>query len=539
MATTSADGKSLPVDLAREITELLARPPRVDGIELDTAYFAQASGPDGKPRRLLAQDFSWQPPASGGAPRVPLQLCEFLSYKAALAYEPADRISAFLERCCPGVSRTRVFNSARDAKNAAGVRADAQGFGFVFERKAFLIFRGTSSAKDWITNRIDMLTTDLGNADDRRITALRNAYGPLIDRIGDPTPGRHVGFSIAWAALKDDVEDWLADALEQGEIDRIIYSGHSLGGAMAQVAAFDHARIEAGYERDRGIAPSRVGAVVTFGAPAVGSTDFAAAYKDLLGDRTVLLESSGDLVPRIMNRWYYRMLYPLRQRVQAGVQAHLAASEGFGKVATPWTFASEPPFSDHDIDAALQSITDAAGKAAREIAEAQKKQEEAKKKEEEAKEKADAGKPKEDGSRASSNSKGEAGKAEPVPSWVYWVGIGVVVIVAGGIAWYFVRRKLFSHDIEQRYALYLSTLAYQQLRAKHGGNIELANAELAEHLRFVRGDLASSSEIAKAIPADDGKPTAFFSSVQSLPLPIKVRNDPAFVEFLKKNDTFV
>ena len=253
----------------------------------------------------------------------------------------------------------------------------------------------------------------------------------------------------------------------------------------------------------------------------------------MLGDRTVLLESSGDLVPRVMNRWYYRMLYPLRQRVSAGVQAHLVTNEGFGKVAMPWTFASEPPFSDQDIDAAMGAIRDAASKTARAIAEEQQRHEQAT-------EKAGASKPAATGSaEPGAPAKTDAAKVAETPSWVYWVVVGVVVLAAGGIAWYFIRRKLFSHDIEQRYALYLSTLAYQQLRAKHRGNLELANAELAEHLRFVRGDLASSGEIAKAIPAADGKSTGFFSSVQSLPLPIQVRDDPAFMEFLKKGDTFV
>ena len=299
-----------------------------------------------------------------------------------------------------------------------------------------------------------------------------------------------------------------------GEIDKIVYSGHSLGGAMAQVAAFDHARIEAGFERDRGIAPDRVGAVVTFGAPAVGDADFAAAYKSLLGDRTVLLELSGDLVPRIMNRWYYRMLYPLRQRVQAGVQAHLLSSHGFGKVATPWTFASEPPLSDREIDETLSSIKEAAAKAIRDLAEQQKKHEKAEADKAAAKQKSPS-------AHTDAPTKPEPPKAEPAPSWVYWLVIGVVVVVAGGVAWYFVRRRLFSHDIEQRYALYLSTLAYQQLRAKHGGNLDLANKELADHLRFVRGDLASSHDIAKTIPAVDGRSTAFFDSVLALPVPIR------------------
>lgn len=549
MAIAIAQDQKPPAELIGQIAQLLAKPPRVDGVELDTAYFAGQSGtatPDPQPRALLPSDYRWRPADSDSSPRVPLQLCEFLAYKTALAYEPGDRIMAYLAKCCPGVTRPRIFDSAAKKMNAAGVEiapsaagvlADAQGFGFVFERKAFVIFRGTASGNDWKINRIDVLTSDLGEAADRRTRKLRDAYGALIDKLGDPTPGRHVGFSIAWAALKDDVEDWLADALEDNEIDQIVYSGHSLGGAMAQVAAFDHARIEAKYERDRGIAPDRVGAVVTFGAPAVGGPAFAKEYKRLLGDRTVLLESSGDLVPRIMNRWYYKMLYPLRQRVQAGVQAHLVSGEGFGKVATPWTFASEPPLSDQDIDNALSNIRAAAEKAIREVAEQQKKQ---------AKEDAEKAAAKQkSGSEASGTpaktdaAKAEATKAEPAPTWVYWLLIGVVVVVVGGVAWYFVRRKLFSHDIEQRYALYLSTLSYQQLRANHGGDLDLANKQLADHLNFVRGDLALSKDIAKTLLDSDGKHTAFFDSVQTLPVPIKIRNDPAFIEFLKRNETFV
>jgi pimeloyl-ACP methyl ester carboxylesterase len=518
--------------LVTEITGLLAKPSRVEGIEFDTSdYFARAADGQNRPRTSLRHDYRWRPVEAGATPLVPLQLCEFLAYKTALAYESADRIRAYLERCHDGFQRIRVFDSSTDKGHAGRLLADAQGYGFVFERKAFVIFRGTTSAHDWKINRIDALTNDIGKAGDRRTAALRKAYGSLLDKLGDPNPGRHVGFSIAWAALKDEVEDWLADALEAGAIDQIVYSGHSLGGAMAQVAAFDHARIEAGFERDRGIAPSRVGAVVTFGAPAVGGTEFAAVYKSLLGDRTMLLESSGDLVPRIMNRWYYRMLYPLRQRVQAGVQAHLVATEGFGKVATPWTFASEPPMSDADIDAALSAIRDAAAKAARNLDAELKRRKEA--------EDAKAREVKSDPAGAEGKPGAGSQKAEPAPTWMYWVIGGVIVIVVAGVAWYFVRRKLFSHDIEQRYALYLSTLSYQQLRAKHGGDLALANAELAEHLRFVRGDPASSKAVATAIPAADGSSSAFFESIATLPVEIKVRNDPTFVEFLKKADTFV
>ncbi len=536
-----------PAALAAEITKLLARRAEVP-VVLDTSYFTapQASDRSGESRQvLLPSDYQWQPPGAA-APRVPLQLCEFLAYMTGLAYEEGPRVTAYLTDCRADVSEIEIFNSAGEKASEAGKRADAQGFGCVVERKAFVVFRGTSGRKDWRINTTDAMTDTLEGEKDWRYRRLKRRYGALLDKLGDPSPGRHVGFSIAWAALKDQVEDWIAGLLENNKIDGILYTGHSLGGAMAQVAAFDHARIEAGLERDRGIRKSQIAGVVTFGAPMVGDHGFAELYNKLLGDRTVRLESSGDLVPRIMQRWYYRMLYPLRQYVQAGLRLH-TQQDGtkFAPVGLYWPFSSEPPLANSDIDAAVNNFRYAAEKLAKDAREraeqARKEAAEKARKEAEDKAKAEqqaaAGGDKStvaqgDGSTAKPGSgNAEAKPAEPAPSWVYWVVVGVVVLAAAGIAWYFVRRKLFSHDIEQRYALYLSTLSYQQLRAKHGGDIARANAELESHLKFVRGDFAKSRAI------DDGNP--FFGSVQSLPVKIEIKQDPHFVEYLQNEKTFV
>ncbi len=540
-------------ELLAQIVELLAKPPRVDGFHLDTDYFsttADLQTQRSAARFLLPRDYGWRSiePTRETKPRlVPLQLCEFLAYKTALAYESEQRITRYLTECCSGHTHPKFFNSAGKDASEYGKLADAQGFGFVFERKAFVIFRGTLSKRDWKINSTDALTDDLFARKDRRLAGLREAYGPLLEKLGDPEPGRHVGFSIAWAAIKDQVEDWLAERFENRDIDQIVYAGHSLGGAMAQIAAFDHARVADAIGKDRNIRIDHIAAVVTFGAPAVGSHEFVDVYKGLLGSRTVILESSGDLVPRIMNRWYYRWLYPLRQRVKSGVQLHLQATDGYGKVATPWSFSSEPPLSKSDIDSAVSTLRDAAQKAMRDLAEQHKDKVKELSKNEKEKEaqktgtnSSGDGKPVDTSSDGSLKPTNPAATApEPVPTWVYWLFIGLAAGAVTGVAWYFVRRKLFSHDIEQRYALYLSTLSYQQLRAKHGGNVELANAELAEHLRFIRGDLDKGIEIAKETLDEKKKPTPFFDSVLGLPVPIAVQHDPVFVEYLKRNETFV
>ena len=516
--------------IAERLSKALARPPSVEGILLDPAYFAGFAGPGEAPRMILSNGHRWRA-GDEARPNVPLQLCELLAYKTALAYSKPAEIERYLSTCCEGVERFCFFDSTASGPGAAA--ADAQGYGFVRERKAFIVFRGTQTDKDWGINTADALTDQLGGTADQRYLELKARYGDLVDRLGERAPGRHVGFSIAWAALKDQVEDWLADALEANGADAIegmVYSGHSLGGAMAQLAAFDHARIE-----ERLGLVSRIGAVVTFGAPAVGGTALARHYQRLLGDRTVLLESSGDLVPRIMDRWYYRWLYPLRQRAAAGVQLHLQEHAGFAKVATPWQFASEPPMSSAEIDKALRLVARSIEQAAKEVRGQEAARSDLNKKDPAAAEKPGTGEPATAKPQAPATE--SAGGAKPVPggetpNWVYWLVIGAIVVAAAGIGWYFVRRKLFAHDIEQRYALYLSTLSYQQLRAAHGGDLARANAALDEHLRFVRGDVEQGGK-------SDGAP--IYASVKALPVRIDARRKDlqAFADYLEHADTFV
>jgi pimeloyl-ACP methyl ester carboxylesterase len=67
-------------------------------------------------------------------------------------------------------------------------------------------------------------------------------------------PRRHLGFLKCWKRLKPQVEQWLRQNWPEG----IILTGHSLGAALAQVAAIDLC------ER------WRIDAVIGFGAPLVG-----------------------------------------------------------------------------------------------------------------------------------------------------------------------------------------------------------------------------------------------------------------------------
>ncbi len=62
-----------------------------------------------------------------------------------------------------------------------------------------------------------------------------------------------------------------AGSTADGSVKPVIFAGHSLGGALANIAA----------ARQQLASPGSVAAVHTFGAPRVGDATWAAAYNDL------------------------------------------------------------------------------------------------------------------------------------------------------------------------------------------------------------------------------------------------------------------
>jgi len=130
-------------------------------------------------------------------------------------------------------------------------------------------FRGTASLRDWITD----------------------AEFPLR-----PLPGSaarvHEGFLTAIDSILPDLVSCLVPPHAPCPAPRallpIVLTGHSLGGALAVLAAW--------FLQRQG---RLVHSVYTFGQPRVGDRTFAALYESLLGARTFRVVNRNDLVPRV------------------------------------------------------------------------------------------------------------------------------------------------------------------------------------------------------------------------------------------------
>lgn len=182
---------------------------------------------------------------------------------ALLAYSDPDDIDAQL--------RARSFERVIHC-NPAAPGADTQGYVAVRPDAVVLAFRGTEPTK-WKDIRTDIQAAQ---------TPFANAFGP------EGWGVMHAGWAEGFEVVRAQVQQALAQVTNRP----LWITGHSLGGALALVAAAFLA----------GQPAPRIAGVYTFGQPRVGDPDFCARYDAILGGITFRCVNDRDPVPHLPPR---------------------------------------------------------------------------------------------------------------------------------------------------------------------------------------------------------------------------------------------
>jgi hypothetical protein len=178
-------------------------------------------------------------------------------------------------------------------------RDDAQCFVASCAECILVAFRGTESIGDWLA--------------DLNIFSVSRPYGVV-----------HRGFYGQFLVLSEAIE-----RLIRGQAQRpLVLTGHSLGGALATVAAAEW--------QDR--FPIRC--VYTFGQPAVGRGAFSQYMADRFPNNFIRIVNRNDIVPRVPPN--FRHVGKLVRIVRGGI------SETF--VETPTTLAEPPMLTELEFD---------------------------------------------------------------------------------------------------------------------------------------------------------------------------------------------
>jgi triacylglycerol lipase len=160
----------------------------------------------------------------------------------------------------PPVEAKERFREAGFDSVEAFVDGSMIGYVVSVEDACVIAFRGTDDVGDWIANL------------DRR--AVRTPHGEV-----------HRGFHDSYQRLKSQI----TSIIESEQPEQLWITGHSLGGALAVVCAYDLAANE----------DKEINGLVTFGQPMVVRSEMADHLDDVLLGKFAHYVHAMDLVPRI------------------------------------------------------------------------------------------------------------------------------------------------------------------------------------------------------------------------------------------------
>ncbi|KAK7755155.1 hypothetical protein SLS62_002970 [Diatrype stigma] len=193
---------------------------------------------------------------------------DFYAQYAAAGYcnteVPVGSTITCANNACPDVAAA----GATVVATFSGEITDIQGFVSVDDTNQLIVasFKGSSSIRNWITDFVFLqVPCDL-------------VAGCLL----------HAGFSTAWLEVADVVTAAVAAAKASNPAYRIVFTGHSLGGAVSTVAA--------GFVRESGSYSDLD--LYTYGSPRAGNRAFVARVSEQAGGEYRVTHTD-DPVPRL------------------------------------------------------------------------------------------------------------------------------------------------------------------------------------------------------------------------------------------------
>ena len=156
--------------------------------------------------------------------------------------------------------------------------SDCQVYVCEYENKLVVCFRGTESIADILTDlKISQVTFIVPNLE-------------ILE-----CPQVHRGFYEQFYSVQNDLEKHIKEYLKKNKDAPIIFTGHSLGGALATLASLYFQML----------LPELTVSCVTFGSPRVGDSTFVKLYEEHVKE-TYRYVNDNDPVPCIPTSWRFQ-----------------------------------------------------------------------------------------------------------------------------------------------------------------------------------------------------------------------------------------
>lgn len=181
-----------------------------------------------------------------------------MAYLSSIAYEPVESISSW---SCPDCGKYPLLSVKVFRDNSSKLQGYA---GYSVDRGIVVVFRGSDNIENWITN-LKAKQIDYSRCTNCKV---------------------HDGFYLAWQALQNTVYLQVQELRNQYSTASLSVTGHSLGGAIATLAAVDLKQAFGDIQH-----------LYTFGEPRVGNDQFAAYFQTIA--TSIRVVHYADIVPHL------------------------------------------------------------------------------------------------------------------------------------------------------------------------------------------------------------------------------------------------